>query len=152
MTRKHKTRTAITALTLAALAAITFVVSPAAAGRTATATEVRRVHFHWLTRSAAGDATACRLITERLRFALVNPDDCACFYMVGNFADTLTPEQRAAFARVSARRIDLQRRRARVHDHDLQVPTELAHLEQFTNDRPMVLVREGGRWRIDRLG
>ena len=145
-------RAAIAALVVAALAAITTLVSPAAADRTATATEIRRVHAHWLTRSAAGDATACRVITERLRFALVNPDDGACFYMVGDFASGLTPEQRAAFARVSVRRIDLQRRRARIQDRDLHVPAELAELDQFTNGRPMVLVRVGGRWRIDRLG
>ena len=135
----------------AALAATACSAANAEARATDTATEIRRIHHAWLTRLAAGDPTACDLLTNAVRLRLVNGRDGACFMYVERFADSITPEERAGFAKVRVRRVRVKRNHATIYDTNVIVPPELADVDAI-NGKPMRFRRVDGRWRIDQIG
>lgn len=124
---------------------------PADAHARSVVDDVRRIHHAWLTRLAAGDTTACDLLTQEARLRLVNGHDGACFMYVDRFADSITPEQRAAFGKVHVRRVRMQRNNATIYDSNLILLPELADLD-LINAKPMHLRRADGLWRIDQIG
>jgi hypothetical protein len=148
---RNPTRGALAALVVLAAAAGGCGGAAAAAKSNDPRPEIRRVHKLWFDRLAAGDTRACKLLTQRARFAMVNPEDGACFHVVDRFSRAVTPEERPGFSRIEVRRIDVRGGRATIADHDLVLPPELATFDA-DNGRPMVLRRVEYRWRIDVTG
>ena len=147
-----RTRAVALALALASIGATACGAGDAAEARDSyTVREIRQVHRAWLNRLAAGDASACELLTYEARLRLVDERYGACFMFVSQFASGLTDEQRAAFVRVGFRRVRVRRGRAEIHDRDRFVPAALVGV-LADNGRPMVLRRVRGRWEIDWLG
>jgi hypothetical protein len=148
---RNPTRGALGALAALAAAAAGCGGDAAAAKSNDPRPEIRRVHKLWFERLAAGDTRACKLLTQRARFAMVNPDDGACFHFVARFSHSVTPEERPGFSKIEVRRIKVRRARATIADHDLVLPPELAAFD-LNNGRAMVLRRADGRWLIDAVG
>jgi hypothetical protein len=101
------------------------------------------------------DPGACAALTDRaMRRLVVQAElgpDATCGDILGRFVAQLTDEQRDALGELTIRRVRISGDRAEVHDADVTLPDVLRDRE-ISNDRPTVLRRVDGRWKIDDMG
>ena len=145
--------------TLTAAVALMTTSAVACGGDTATAGDVKTAATAMFKGVATGDgkSVCARMLPDvRREFTadvrdLVLGDFSSCEHAVTIFSEGFTEGERAAFAEVRVRQVELDGDRALVHDEDVEVPRVLdEHVDR--NGEPMVLTRERGRWLIAELG
>jgi len=145
-----RTTTLATAATLAATAL-------AACGGTPPSDEeaVRATTLGFLAELAEGDEHACERLTNDGRrqldgrAELLGLDGCAG--IVAAIAAEYSDADREAMRELRIRKITIAGDRATVRDHDFEIPAELDG-QLAIDDRPTVLRRQGGVWKLEELG